>query len=344
MSQKACRVLVVGDFLSLIHEEALSSAFEKLGHVVYRFKFSDFLFPDKDIFHRVQNKLKNGPTINHMNLKLISQVEEFNPDLIFYYRPSFIFPKTFKFIQQKKYIQFIYNNDNPFSNKHGLYFWRRFFCCLPYCNWIFAYRPSNMESYKKIGYTNCSLLRSYYINAINYRMSDISEKVYDVVFVGHYEPDERVEYIRYLLDHGVKVSVYGPEWEKCSEMTRKLGPISTALKDYNKILNQSKIALVFYSKLNQDSYTRRCFEIPATGTLMMTPYSDDIVSLFRQEKDSVFFSTKEDLLDKVQYYLQNEAARNQIADSGYNHLVINHHEVTDRAQEVIDRYSSFVSK
>ena len=45
----------------------------------------------------------------------------------------------------------------------------------------------------------------------------------------------------------------------------------------------------FFSRLNRDTYTRRCFEIPAAGTLMLCDYSDHAATLFAPGREADFF-------------------------------------------------------
>lgn len=115
------------------------------------------------------------------------------------------------------------------------------------------------------------MLRFYYLTRQNYPLFSVDEKryVYDVVFLGHYEDDDRLLYIQKLTEAGITVGVPKSSWSekinnKCLLQLENTG---TA---YNQILNESKIALVFLSTLNKDTYTRRCFEIPAARTFMLS--------------------------------------------------------------------------
>lgn len=75
------------------------------------------------------------------------------------------------------------------------------------------------------------------------------------------------------------------------------------------IINKAKIAIVFLSHINYDSYTRRCFEIPAAKTLMIAPYNDEMASLFIDGKEAVFYHNAEEFVDKNMYYLSHDEER-----------------------------------
>jgi len=281
--------------------------------------------------------------IQEINKKFIYKAINFQPDLIFIYRGTHILPGTLKKIrEQLKAFIFAYNNDDPFSHKHPKYLWRHYLKSLRFCDWIFAYRRKNLYDYETLGFNNVSLLPPYCIMEHNYPIDKFPYKTYryDVIFVGHYESDGREEYIKMLIDHNINCKLYGNAWE-CSKyyklFSEKFGSIEPIYGDeYNLALNGAKIALVFLSKINNDTYTRRCFEIPATMTFMLSEYTDDLNEMFREGVEAEYFRSKEEMIDKIQYYLKHDDKREQIAQSGYKKLIKMRCEVTDRAKEIMD--------
>lgn len=173
---------------------------------------------------------------------------------------------------------------------------------------------------------------------MNFRMN--LPKKYEVVFIGHYEDDGRDEWIKYLLDQGISLTLYGPEWHRSKwfdYFNEKCGTIRTLGMEYNRVINESKIALVFLSALNSDTYTRRCFEIPATGTFMLSQFSDDLAGMFEPGRDADFFVSPEDLVAKIKFYLSNEDVREQIAHNGWVRVNRDGHEVRDRVRIIVNQ-------
>jgi spore maturation protein CgeB len=161
------------------------------------------------------------------------------------------------------------------------------------------------------------------------------------MFVGHYEDDGRDDYIKALLDSEMDFRLFGPLWERskyCRYMLDKLGRIDYLVGDYNLALNSTKIALTFLSKLNNDSYTRRCFEIPAAGTFMLSEYTDDLNSMFKEGVEAEYFRGKQEMIDKVRYYLKHDKERERIALAGHRRVTKDGHEVTDRARTIMKVY------
>ena len=86
--------------------------------------------------------------------------------------------------------------------------------------------------------------------------------------------------------------------------------------DYVKSFKAFKISLCFLRKMNFDQFTSRTFEIPACGGFMVAERTDDHKRLFKEDKEAVFFSSNEELLDKCKYYLAHEEERIAIAKAG----------------------------
>jgi spore maturation protein CgeB len=113
-----------------------------------------------------------------------------------------------------------------------------------------------------------------------------------------------------------------------------------ANSDYNQILNDSKIALVFFSKLNLDTYTRRVFEIPASKTFMLSEYTVDMSSLFIEGKEAEYFRNSKELIIKIEHYLKNEKERIRIAENGYKKVRKDGHEAVDRAKQILSVFEN----
>lgn len=87
--------------------------------------------------------------------------------------------------------------------------------------------------------------------------------------------------------------------------------------EHNKIVNQSKINLNF-SPTDSSGVSVRIFKILASGGFLMTTPWKDMENTFIPEKDVVVFSSKEELKDKIEFYLKNQDLRDKIRLSGYN--------------------------
>jgi hypothetical protein len=98
----------------------------------------------------------------------------------------------------------------------------------------------------------------------------------------------------------------------------------------------ARAGLCFLSRLNRDSYTRRCFEIPACGTVLVSERTDDLAALFRDGDEAVLFSTREELVKKVRWLAADAGAARRIAAAGRERVHRDGHGVDGRVQEWLD--------
>ncbi len=332
--------MIVGDDCYEMYSKALYKGFLECGYSrVTLFATNRLLGMEentKNILLRAENKSAIGPHIWGLNRKLHNKVKEEKPDFLFFYSTRLIHARTIKKIKDLGCNILIYCNDDPFADYYPKYFWRHLVKSLQYADIGFVYRLKNITDFRSAGCDKVKLLRSYYIAKRNYYIQDNKiENVPKIVFLGHNEKDEREAYIRQLAESGVTVGVMEKSWEDFETDNPKIAKIKDSHKHYNEILNATKIAIVFLSKINNDTYTRRCFEIPATKTMMLAPYTEDLAGLFEENKEIVFFRNKEDFVSKANYYLVHEEERDKIAQAGYERIMKDGHEVKDRVRFIM---------
>lgn len=345
------KILIAGDWHSELHEEAVLNAFKILGHEVLKFAWHDYFKPNNqvDAFNKkFQNRFITGPIVGKLNRDLISAAARFVPDMVFVYRGTHITAGTLKKIKQQHPDATLvgYNNDDPFAKGHHYSLWRHFLKAVPVYDLMLAYRHHNLDDFLKIGAKRVELLRSWYFPERNHpvRLSDEDKAKYecDLVFVGHYEADDRKQYLEELVRQGFRLKLFGPgyDWDPVllnSPELRHLVPVRLVWGDeYNKALCGAKVALCFLSKLNRDTYTRRCFEIPATGTLMLSERTDDLGNLYKEGDEADFFKSIDELAEKVKLYVGDEKLRQSVAANGYQRVMSDGHDVVSRMKQLLE--------
>lgn len=348
-------VLMVGNFLFEMYERAFADAFVELGHDVDEFRQSEYFTAEgglEKLYRKFQDKYHIGPCVRKMNKDLVKKCQAKKYDLVFIYRGVMVWAETIRKIRQNGAVVMGYNNDDPFGKEYASYFWKIYLKAVKEYDYVFAFRKKNIEEYRRIGYQKTELLRAYYIGKRNFYIENCDCDKYktDVIFIGHYEDDGREECMHALIDNGIDFKLYGDRWDKsryyqdfCAIMG---GPIHTIMdgKEYNLAVNSCKIAVVFLSKRNNDTYTRRCFEIPATRRMMLCEYTKDMDSMFKADEEAVYFNTKEEFITKVKYYLENEQEQKRIAEHGYQRLIQDGHEVKDRVRQIEECYRRLQEK
>ena len=134
----------------------------------------------------------------------------------------------------------------------------------------------------------------------------------DVSFVGSVDPTDqrwpmRQEYTSYLRANGINMVVAGGQRGARLEVD-----------EMNRLFNRSKITLNFSRDAGGlTNLKSRVFEATACGAMLLEDWDTETAELFRDGEEFIIFRSKEDLLDKVLYYLRHDAERLQIAENGY---------------------------
>jgi spore maturation protein CgeB len=351
------RILVVGDWHSELHEQAVFTALSELGHSVEAFAWHTYFSVAargglRALAARVQNRYLFGPAIVRLNRDLVARARAFAPDLVFVYRGTHVWPATIDALRQARGADappvavLGYNNDDPFAPRQPASVWRHFLAAVPRYDAVLAYREHNLAEYRQAGARRVYLLRSWFMPERNHPVeldaTDRSRFSCDVVFVGHHEDDGRAQALAAIASAGIDLRLFGPgyEWDAIlarSEPLRHLAPVRLVWgQDYNKALCGAKIALCFLSKLNRDTYTRRCFEIPASGTMMLSEHSDDLASLFTPGVEADYFRGPDELLAKLRLYLGDEPLRARVAAAGARRVRAAGHDVGSRMRALLD--------
>jgi len=271
-------------------------------------------------FNRIENYFKYGK--EEMNEQLLSLIKEEQPDYVFTWLTldEFDLDSLLKIreISPRTKTVAIFGDDiiqfEDFSRYYALFF-----------DYYFTTLKSYIPRYKKEGIKNIFLTNL--TDTDTFKPIDLP-KIYDVTFTGSKKfGDARYDYVNYLKDNGVNIRVFGVGWEDCVD----LNDICVRQKNSDEIvniINQSKINLCF-SQTGMGSYQMKAkiFETNSCRAFTLCEYARDYLDYFKEGKEIIFFKTKEELLEKINFYLKHEKQREKIAKMAY--------------QKTISKYSLF---
>ena len=339
------KIMIVGIWAWPQYEEAFSRGLRESGVEVSALSVSNFF---KGYLGRIQQSIPlPGPVMLGLNRAVIAAVKAQQPDLVLFWQPTHVLPNTIRQLVSMGVQTASYNNDDPFRSKgylnvpwHQHFLWHWYIKCLPLFNYNFFYRQINCAEAKAHGARHAEVLLPYFMPwqdcPVQITSNEQQRYETDVVFVGHYEPDGREDSIRALVTAGIRVKLWGGHyWSRTvlGDLYDSLSPIVPAEGgDYAKALCGAKICLCFLSKLNRDTYTRRCFEIPACGKVMLAERTDDLLQFFQEDEEACFFSSPEELVRKAQWLINNPAIRASIAQAGLLRVWADGHDVANRAK------------
>lgn len=276
-----------------------------------------------NIFSSLHHRLNIGPGISKLNKKVTAKIAAFKPQLIWVDNKPFITAKTIR--QSKKQIPGIrwinLITDDP--NGHYKKAWRLLRATASLYEIHFVQRIENVEELKADGANRVLLCFRSYDPEFHrpLALSDADKNKYEakVGFIGTCE-NEREDAIAYLLQNNIEVSITGDGWPNGRHwdiiQPFYKGP-SVYGKEYVKRLNGMEIALHFLRHANRDGQDSRTFEIPACNVFMMAERSELHKDFFEEDIEAVFFTSNNELLEKVKYYMADKDLRIKIAEAGY---------------------------
>lgn len=336
--------MIVGAWRWEMYEQAFARGMRENGVEVLELSSTPF-FDHR--FGRLQLALPI-PTVSlfRFNRAVISTASKHRPDWVLFWRPTHIVPSTVRKLNALGIRSGSYNNDDPFGptahgnvpwHHHFLWYW--YLKCLPHFACNFFFRRVNCIEAGAHEARHAEVLLPYFRpwrdRPLELTKEDQDRFGTDVVFVGHYERDGRELAIRALMSAGLKVKIWGGHyWSPVvlGDLYRSLAPITPAEgDDYAKALCGAKVCLAFLSKLNRDTYTRRCFEIPACGGVMLAERTEDLKRLFEEDKEACYFSSTSELVEKALWLVENPNVRRRIAQAGLRRVWADGHDVKTRA-------------
>jgi hypothetical protein len=337
--KSALRILIAGDWQADIHEPAWALGLRALGHQVSAFSWHERF---AGLLGRIQNKVLFGPAIWRLNLDLVAAARRERPDVVLLYRATHVLPWALEQLRALPGVTVAsYNNDDPFSTRAAPLLWQHYLAGLPLSHVHMVYRHKNVDDLERRGITAVHLVRSAYLPAVDRPVTLTEEERgrlgSDVLFAGHYEADHRIASLEALAAEPTALRLVGPDWDRAPPWPwlRRFQPIRAPRgEEYVRTIAAAKIALVFLSTLNNDTYTRRCFEIPAIGTFMLCQRTADMEDMFRPGVEAEYFSSPAELVDKVRHYLAHPEQRARVAAAGRRRVEESGHDIFSRMREV----------
>jgi len=118
---------------------------------------------------------------------------------------------------------------------------------------------------------------------------------------------------------------------------------SVVCEDYCTALSAASICLGLLSKLVPETTTTRSFEIPACGAFMLAERTKEHTELFDEGREAEFFSSRDELVEKVIYYLKHTQERQRIAAAGRQRCLKSGYSYQDRLKEILKEIESIGS-
>lgn len=339
------KMIYVGSMGLPDRDSAWTSAFKNLGWVVFSFS-SEIEYSDSvnlvGLFGKIFKRLNIGPKNKQMQKNLLEFVDQVKPLWVHFRLPVEFDRATIYALKSKGIVVTDYFNDDAFSKMQATGLHWKFRHALPAYDAHFVWRSSDIEVYQAKGATYVEHSPPYFDPQRVYLQADLTvapKFLADAAFIGHWEGDWRVDCLEALAVNGFSIILRGGcgGWEPAirGKKIEQLAPVVHANdQEYRQIYANVVAGICFFSKLNNDRWTRRALEIVALGGVLVCERTDEALSYFIDREEAFFFSNIDELVNIVRLLKDNPDIRQRVRAAGYARLMSSEHTILERATHV----------
>jgi len=299
---------------------------------------------------RLEQRLSRGPTVSRFNQAVLALAQEHRPDLFWGEKQEFLEPDTVLGLR-KRGIRTLHFTPDPYFTLT----WKRtrlMDACLPLFDDVICCKRYEMAEYERTCRRVLYMPLGYAEN-VHRPLAPADRGLRtrfrsDVCFVGGWDP-RRQKLLGAIAERArCDLKVWGYGWDHLQDgkwsLRRAYRLRLLAGKDpfrlgqdpnlsphlqgpevygdrYAWALSGAKIGLGFLRQICPDQHTTRTFEIPACASLLLADRTGEHQGFFQEGQEADFYSSEEELLDKVRFYLDHEDVRVRVAWGGYRRCV-----------------------
>ncbi len=335
------RVLLVGIGESYHVGAFFCKALAALGH--------EYVFVDESAypqplahfrFHNLAYRLlgKRPLTYWKFNSDILKCAQEFKPETVLVTGGCHVSPQTLAEIRANTGAVLVnYATDDPFNPSHssshllgGIRLYDLYACT----------KRAIIADVRRAGCPNVYFVPFAYEPSLHFPESPSSEEDCsrfdsDVAFVGGGDPD-RFPYFRALAEAipSLRLDLYGGYWGRdrclrCYDRGMATG------RRFRLALGGTRVAPGLVRRVNRDGHSMRSFEIPACAAFGIFERTDEHLEMFDDGKYAAFFSSAEELVDKVKYFLRHDGDRRRMAEAAHRRITEGANTYRDRLEQIL---------
>lgn len=297
------------------------------------YEYTNFLPTLRRLGHEVaffeSRDVRQYRDFSEMNFRLLRQVEEGRPDLVFAVLTHFeIWLETWQVLRDSGMVVTV----NWGTDDSWRYYQFSRLLAPAFHAWATTY-PRIHRRYLEEGIDNVHLTQ-WGANAANLQAPlRAAECGMTVSFVGS-AYGKRRKWIKRLKDSGIEVACFGHGWPS--------GPVPAL--EIPKIVRNSIISLNFsgaggregiFEIGSRNQIKARTFEVPAAGGFLLTEWAEEIDRYYKPGGELGVFRSFGELEAAIRYYLAHPEERNAIAQAGYERTRVEH-TYDQRLSDVLD--------
>lgn len=297
-------------------------ALERLGHEVIPFNSYEY-HPRNPLVRQIVLRYHRGAAVSRLNRDLSAIAEREKPDVLWADKLLAMRPETLDYMRALGIATVSYMIDNPFGTRQDPG-WRLYMKCIPHYDLHVVQRDKNILDYSSRGARDVIKIQTAYEPTLHFPPSagwGDKDRDREVSFIGTPYDDRATTLSNLMKLHDINVVISGNErqWRRAlspESFSRMYREGELYQQHYREAIWRSKINLSFLTHANQDEFVHKSFEIAGCGSFLLAERSEGHLQRFREDEEAVFFSTFDELVEKIHRYLPDEAGRQRIAAAG----------------------------
>lgn len=283
--------------------------------------------------------------------ELVLQATRLTPEFLLVFKGRFITPGTITSLREMGVRCYNFYPDVSFR-AHGPHLPR----VLPEYDWVFTTKSFGLSDMREqLGVTRASLLMFAFDpdlhRPIALSAGDVATYAADVSYIGTWSPKkERLLSEITRRRPTLRVRIWGEQWHKAAvtddAFRRAVQGREVLGAGFVKAICASKINLSIMSEKRVgssmgDQVATRTFSVPACGAFVMHERTNEVRQLFREDEEIVCYDDVDELVDKIDRYVADDARRLEIAARALA-VVRAHHSWDARICEILAHHEQAI--
>ncbi|WP_160645513.1 CgeB family protein [Chengkuizengella marina] len=276
---------------------------------------------------------------------LLNVAKTFQPNLIIFFSGFNVSTNDLTTLKEMGYYTAVWLLDDPYITDITQ-------AMAPIYDFVFTVEKGCIEFYKSLGCQNVHFLPLAVDPDIFHFKNELDIKYQtDVLFIGNAHPD-RLLFFNTIEHELVKrnMKIIGPNWDKLGNFRLRENILVNnwvSAEETSKYYNGAKIVINMHRSVNNPeinqnhirikaiSMNARTFEIAACGAFQLTDVREELINVYIPGDDIATYTTPNDLLEKIDYYLLHEDERRRMASNAIK-KTLQTETYTERIKQLLD--------
>ena len=284
--------------------------------------------------------------VREYNRELELQARRLEPDMLLVFKGTWVQDMAIRALRAQGVRCYNYYTDVSFR-AHGPYIPR----ALPHYDWVFTTKTFGLgDMREQLGITRASHIQFAFDPDLHrpLPMSARDEARYgcDASYIGTWSPKKEQLLTEIARQRpNVHLRIWGEYWNnaRSAAIRNAIGGREVLGNEFVRALIGSRINLSIMSEARKgssrgDQVANRTFVVPACGAFVLHERTDELLQYFREGEHLASFGTADEMIEKIDYYLQRPELRERIAEQG-RELVWREHSWDRRIRVITEHFA-----